>query len=343
MARRILTLVALSVAGLGLMAGPALADCNGGLIAFNHEAVLVKATSMAAWVNGYEHYVTGFEFTGPATSFGYIIPLPGVPSKIQKGGSWTLERLQGEIGEGPLAPRSPELFHANALASSSVQVIQQVKIDSLNVTVVKGGGPDVAAWARQNGFDLSPDAPQVLGAYANEGAIFALAKYDASQALSDGLVGGGVVVQFTIPTPAPWMPLRILAFGKAPNEYVNSDLFVLTEDRPTFYPAVDGMIGMQIRASEPASTGLLSDLRGDSGMSWLPPRGMWFTALTLHAPASAVTHDLSIDGGGLIPGTPIGTPIPNSPDWSLWGRSSRGALPSSAPQAASELARPDRS
>src|SRR2546425_5411329 len=104
MVRRILALLGFTFVGLGVIAGPALAECNGGLIAAGHEAVLVKATSLAAWHDGFEHYVSGFEFTGPATSFGYIIPLPGVPSKIQKGGDWTLERLQGEIGQGPPAP-----------------------------------------------------------------------------------------------------------------------------------------------------------------------------------------------------------------------------------------------
>ena len=37
--------------------------------------------------------MTGFRFAGDAKGFGYIIPLPGVPVKIEKGGDWTLERL----------------------------------------------------------------------------------------------------------------------------------------------------------------------------------------------------------------------------------------------------------
>jgi hypothetical protein len=326
MARRFLTVpaavFALVLAALGFSASPALAECSGGLIVAGHAAALVKATSLAAWHGGYEHYVTGFEFTGRVTSFGYIIPLPGVPTKIQKGGDWTLERLEGEIGEGPLAFKSQGTDALFTAAAPSVQVLQQVKIDALNVTVVRGGGPDVARWANKNGFDLSPDAPKVLGRYSDAGAIFALAKYDVAGASEGGLIRGqGVVVQFTIPTKATWMPLRILAFGKAPDQYVDAELFVLTDDRPSFSPSIDSIQGMQVRANERASKSLLSDLRGDRGMSWVPGRGMWFTALNVHAPASTVTTDLSIDGGGPTggrPSYPLGSRIPVSPGWPFW-------------------------
>jgi len=321
MARRVLAVSALSLAVLGVPAHPALAECSGGLIASGHDAVQVKATSLAAWHDGYEHYVTGFEFTGRVRSFGYIIPLPGVPSKIQKGGEWTLERLQGEIGEGPLAFKERGDVALAAPAASAVQVIQRVKIDALNITVVRGGGPDVAKWATENGFDLSPDAPQVFGAYSDKGAIFALAKYDASDAADRGLIQGqGVVIQFTIPAKAPWIPLRILAFGKSSDQFVDAELFVLTDDRPSFYPEIGSIWGMDVRASERASASLLTDLRGDQGMSWVPASGMWLTALNLHAAASTVKADLSIDGGGPTKAAPnpFGIPIPVSLGWPFW-------------------------
>jgi hypothetical protein len=317
MVRRVVAVSALTLAALSLATAPALAECSGGLIAPGHAAALVKATSLAAWHDGIEHYVTGFEFAGRVSSFGYIIPLPGVPTKIQKGGNWTLERLEGEIGEGPLAFKKDGAIFPEAVAAS-VHVLQQVKIDSLKVTVVRGGGPDVARWAEQNGFDLSPDAPSVFGAYSDAGAIFALARYDVADASRQGLIQGqGVVVQFTIPMKAPWMPMRILALGKAPTQIVDAELFVLTDDRPSFSPVIGSIAGMSVRANEPASAGLLSDLRGDRGMSWVPTSGMWFTALGLHAPASTVTADLSIDGGDPVRRpNPIGRPIPLG--WPYW-------------------------
>ena len=42
------------------------------------------------------------------------------------------------------------------------------------------------------------------------------------------------------------------------------------------------------------------------------------SSVRLKAPASTVTRDLSIDGGGPIPGTPLGARIPSSPGWMFW-------------------------
>src|SRR5207244_1000891 len=102
-------------------------------------------------------------------------------------------------------------------------------------------------------------------------------------------------IHFTIPTKAPWIPLDILALGKGTTERVDADLFVLTDHRPSFAPGLFDIPGMQLRRSEPASVGLLTDLRSDRGMSWLPKNGMWFSALTLHTIAGAIDRDLSID------------------------------------------------
>ena len=200
-------------------------------------------------------------------------------------------------------------------------MLQSVKIGALDIEVVRGGGPDVAAWAKANGFPLTPDAPQVLGRYANAGAVFALARFDRVTAKQQGLIQGqGEVIQFSIPMKAPWIPLRILTLGKVPAEAVDADLFVLTDDRPTFAPALHDLIGMHVRANEPASTQLLADLRSDRGMGWLPASGMWLTALRLDTRAATVGYDLSIDGGGPAPSghaVPARPSAPAPPTW-LW-------------------------
>ena len=313
-------IVALGVA-FGLVgAGAGAASACGGLVAPGHAEALKGATTLAAWHAGYEHYVTGFEFAGLADSFGYIIPLPGVPSKIGKGGEWTLERLQGQIGEGPLSVKRLA-FDAAGAAAPSVEVLQQVKIDALNITVVRGGGVDVAKWAAKNGFDLTRDAPSVLGRYSSSHAVFALARFDRADAKSRGLIQGqGEVIQFTIPLKAPWVPLRILSLGKAGVEYVDAEVFVLTDHRPTFSPAIGSIDGMTVKANGAAPPQMLSDLAGDTGMSWLPTSGMWFTALKLRTTAATVTYDLSIDGGGPVgaPPAPVGSPLPVSLGWPFW-------------------------
>ena len=312
MIRRLISLFAFMTALL--LAVPAAALACGGLVAPGHAEVLRRATTLAAWHAGNEHYVTGFQFVGSADRFGYIIPLPGIPTKIQKGGGWTLERL---VREANPIPEGVALLAA-ASAGKDVDVLQRVKVDALNITVVRGGGRDVAAWAEKNGFDLTPDTPRVMSAYSSSGAIFALAKFDNKEAVKRGLVEGqGTVIHFTIPTKAPWIPLRILALGKAPSEQVNADLFVLTDDRPTLSAGPKYQSPLKFKKSEAASAQLLADLRSDRGMQWLPAQGMWFTALSLDAPARTVGYDLSINGGGPTGG--VGTLVaPPVPAWTWW-------------------------
>ncbi|MGH3848403.1 MAG: hypothetical protein ACRDRT_01645 [Pseudonocardiaceae bacterium] len=61
-----------------VIAGPALA-C-GGLIGRNGSVNLVRTSTLAAYHEGIEHYVTSFEFAGSGGEFGSIIPLPDVPT-----------------------------------------------------------------------------------------------------------------------------------------------------------------------------------------------------------------------------------------------------------------------
>src|SRR5690606_17020997 len=76
-------------------AGPALA-C-GGLVGENGTIQLTRTTTLAAYHDGVERYVTSFEFAGEGESVGSIVPLPGVPTDVERGGDWTLQRLALEV------------------------------------------------------------------------------------------------------------------------------------------------------------------------------------------------------------------------------------------------------
>src|SRR3989304_933385 len=76
-----------------LLAGPRLADACAGLIGSNGAVNLGRTTTLAAYDDGVEHYVTAFQFQGGGGEFGALIPLPGVPSNVERGGAWTLQRL----------------------------------------------------------------------------------------------------------------------------------------------------------------------------------------------------------------------------------------------------------
>ncbi|MGH2711297.1 MAG: DUF2330 domain-containing protein [Actinomycetota bacterium] len=293
-------ILGLTVSLLVITAGPAWA-C-GGLIAPNGAVGLVKTSTLAAYVNGIEHYVTQFEFAGAKGEFGSIVPLPDVPTKVRKGGDWTLDRLAIEV-QPPVALAAAD--GALAAEASSAVVLEQKQIGALQVTILKGGGYDVGQWAEDNGFSLPPDAPEVLDFYANRSPIFMAAKFDATEAARRGLqVGEGTSIHLSIPTDEPWVPLRILSLGQGGEAVVKADVFLLTENRPALLPGPAGSDtqlradGLSLLRDEEATQFLLSDLRGDRGMHWLPAEGMWFSYMTLQEKASDLTYDLAMNVSG---------------------------------------------
>jgi hypothetical protein len=219
--------------------------------------------------------------------------------------------------------------------ADQAKVILETTVDALDITVVKGGGDEVGAWAKDEGFSLSPDAPEVLDFYGKRSPIFMAVSFNAKRAAALGQQqGDGTAVHLTIPTPSPWVPLRILGLGKQPNEPIEADVFLLTPARPRTLPVpVDAGagIGLILERSEPASKLLLEDLRSDRGMSWLPADRMWFSYLKINTTAGELTHDLAIDptgvgapsavAAGLIPPTRL-----NGEDPALWPWFAAGVL-----------------
>src|SRR5438874_8573364 len=118
--RRLIAVAATLVATLMLTAGPAFA-C-GGLIGPNGAVNLLRTTTLAAYHDGIEHYVTAFQFAGGGGAFGSIVPLPGVPTDVVRGGDWTLQRLVRETEPQLLREAVPAAFGS---AADGAQVLLQ--------------------------------------------------------------------------------------------------------------------------------------------------------------------------------------------------------------------------
>jgi Uncharacterized protein conserved in bacteria (DUF2330) len=310
-----------ATAALLITAAPAL-GC-GGLIGPNGAVNLLRTTTFAGYHDGVEHYVTSFEFAGGGGAFGSITPLPDIPSKVERGGDWTLQRL---ILETEPARLSLDVFAAAApeAAAGEAEVLLETTIDALDITVLRGGGDEVGLWAKNHGFRLPPDSPEVLDFYAERSPIFMAAAFDADAAAARGqAIGDGTPIHLTIPTDNPWVPLRILALGKSAAETVEADVYLLTDERPALLPnagAFGESAGLILDHSDAASESLLADLRSDAGMEWVPDTG-WLTKVVIDASADELNFDLAIDAtgagrpsaidAGFAPFRP--TPVPRAP------------------------------
>ncbi|MGH2799372.1 MAG: hypothetical protein ACRDM0_17285, partial [Thermoleophilaceae bacterium] len=133
--RRLLLALALTLTGSLALATPVYA-C-GGLIGSNGAVNLVRTTTFAGYHDGIEHYVTAFQFAGGGGAFGSLVPLPGVPTSVERGGAWTLQRL---VRETTPVKALRSLDYAPR-AASQAEVLLKTRIDALDITVLKGGGP----------------------------------------------------------------------------------------------------------------------------------------------------------------------------------------------------------
>lgn len=304
--RRLLLAAVVPLAAVALQVTPAFA-C-GGLVAPDGDVRLDQATTFVAYHSGVEHYVTSFAFSGSVTDVGWIVPLPAVPDNIEAAGKWTLQRLEREFNPQPALD-----FDAVSRDAVASPVIEQVQVEALDITVLKGSGRTVIDWCTHNGFELPTETSDHLLQYAKGSPVFMAARYDNAAAAARGMQSGdGVPLLITMRTPQLWVPLEVLAND---NDAVNADLFLLTDQqlhpadaKPLFFlpplsfgtsNSVDGAPGFTIAGSEPLQGQLLTDLSNDRNMGWMPSQG-WLTYLRLRASSDTVTYDLGVGNDNRI-------------------------------------------
>jgi hypothetical protein len=312
--RQLLQLLLPALAALGLsvaLAAPALA-C-GGLVAPDGAVRLERATTLIAYHNGVEHYMTSFEYQGDEKNLGWIVPLPAIPDAIQEGGAWSLQRLEREANPPPPEP----IFAAGVAATNApVTIIQQTTIEALDITVIKGSGPAIIDWATGNGFAVNADERAHLLIYAHASPIFMAAKFDTSKIQQrHETQGDGTPLLITMRLAHPWVPLEVLALD---GQQVQADLFFLTDmplntsdfaatvGQSPVGSSVPGAPGFTVAFQEPMNASLYHDLSTDRNMGWVHDGG-WLTYLTLNAPAAQVTYDLGVTSRGVIRLAPFGT------------------------------------
>ena len=122
------------------------------------------------------------------------------------------------------------------------------------------------------------------------------------------------------------MPLRILALGRKASEIVQADVYLLTDRRPETLPQAErskesdqSQRGLDPGGQRAGVDTLLTDLRSDRGMKWLPESDMWLTYIRINETAANLEHDLAIDASGYGRPNPVaaGYPAPGAASWSI--------------------------
>src|SRR5690606_10712752 len=152
---------------------------------------------------------------------GSIIPLPDVPTSVERGGDWTLQRLALEV-----APRrqSSGADDAASFDAAGAEVLLETQIDALDITILRGGAHDVGAWALENGFFLTPYESGVLEFYAKRSLNDTHDPFEATRAAELGEQSGdGTPIMLTIPSDARWVALGILRLGLPAAQHVQAD------------------------------------------------------------------------------------------------------------------------
>src|SRR5438445_6949185 len=108
----------------------------GGLIAPNGAIRLDRATTLVEWHNGVEHYFTSFSYHGEVSSFGWIVPLPAVPVRVEEGGGWTLQRLFRETHPQPFI-QSLDFAALRAAVAPPAEIVRQQQVPALAIRVLR--------------------------------------------------------------------------------------------------------------------------------------------------------------------------------------------------------------
>src|SRR3989440_3100697 len=230
-----------------------------------------------------------------------------------------------------------------------MQVLQQVKIEALDITVLKGSGQAVLSWAASNGFTIDGDTHDHLLAYAKGSPIFMAAKFDTSRAKArHQLQGDGAPILITMKVPHIWIPLEVLALD---GQQVQADIYLLTDTavntsdvgakvgQSAVGTDVPGASGMKLAFQEKMNPLLFHDLSTDRNMGWVRPDS-WLTYLSLDTPSTTVTYDMGISSTGVIRLAHFGTPPmavvdgQNTHDFPAW----LPTLPMGTPQFTQALA-----
>ena len=270
MGRKITAAAVALAAGALLVASAAPAGACGGLVGENGTIELVRTTTLAAYSDGVERYVTAFEFTGEGEEVGSIVPLPDVPTEVDRGpatgrcSAWPRRwrRRRGPARRRRRSPptgparrrghprdrdRRPRHHRAQRRRRRGRRVGASRTASSSPPTRPRCSTSTPSAARCSWPPASTPSGPHELG--PGRGRQHA----DHGHHPDRRPVGAACASSASASTATA----------------VEADVFLLTDDEPEL---LAGGTGLTLERSEPANDLLLDDLRSDVGMEWVPER-----------------------------------------------------------------------
>lgn len=128
----------------------------------------------------------------------------------------------------------------------------------------------------------------------------------------------------TSPSPPPTRGFRcgILTLGRGALEPIDAEVYLLTDRQPALLPKAP--TALKVEADGPASQSLMTDLKSDKGMGWMPDHA-WLTAFHIDGQARDLHFDLAIDASGQNSPSTIATGLVSYRSTTTFGSTHRDA------------------
>lgn len=190
---------------------------------------------------GYEKLILEPSFTGNATNFGLVLPLPSRP-KLNEAPEKLfieLEDLTNPIRSfgGGLGPQS---LSVGKSAPRGVRVIEQKDVGDFKTTVLTADSTTaLIQWLKENNYQYHPSDEQNFEYYVQKGGYYFVAmkvNMEKAKVDSTGFLKGKLrPIEFSFTTEKPMLPLRSMAGDM---EQMTFTLYALASE-PYYIPGVD--------------------------------------------------------------------------------------------------------
>lgn len=231
MTRLLLSLALLSGARTAAACGALFTSSTASAISSDFRAVMVPGDSTTTWV-------VQTAYSGDATAFTWVLPIPGLVHDSQAGTVSTESFSQlinatdprftpsDDGGGGCAAGKSDAGF--NSRGGGGVEVLQVIDAGVYDLTVLDADvSADLTGWLTEQGYSVPAAAEAALDAYAADGWYFLAVRVDGAAVA--GEVTGLPALAFTLDSTRTVFPLAVSATSAA--EEIGVAVFTLASSR----------------------------------------------------------------------------------------------------------------